>query len=327
MIKVIIIEDKGLEAAGIKASISDKNFKIIGKFENSQSFFANYQNFKNIVDVILIDFDLTRTNSELNGNEIIQRLETENYAAKCAIITNYDYIEYLILAKRAGAYGFASKDMKLENYPEFIEKIYHSDTFVIEEYTAKKILNEIIEEKDKNSPENYGLTNKHISLVKSLFLKYKTWEIIKNTFAEEFTYIVKKYSKKHGEDNAVFPDSFKADIQYLQEYNKNKKKINENILNDISQRLEIILLKNNIIEKYEAISNLPLSNKIFNMKNNRLKRLNKLADNFLRKYKNEIKKALDLPSIHRDVLIGGIIASGLINKQELFSLFKTVGKT
>ncbi len=196
-INTIIIEDTGIEAAGIKLYVLENN-NVLANFETSQEFFAEHKKYEKDVDVLLIDYDLQKTGSQLNGDEIIKKLTEENYSAKCAIVTNFDDFEHAILAKKAGALGFSAKNINPEQYANFINQLTNTDEFIVEETTKDKIFSHLLMKKHVEvMPENFGLGNKHIEFVKALITGEKTDNILINIFKAELSSKLNKYVRKN----------------------------------------------------------------------------------------------------------------------------------
>ena len=327
-INTIIIEDIGIEAAGIKTFVLENN-NVLAIFETSQEFFKNYKKYENDVDIILIDYDLHNTGSELNGDEIIKRLTEENYSTKCAIVTNFDDFEYIVLAKKSGALGFSSKNIKPIQYSKFLADLYNTDEFIVEQSTKDKVFKKLLVQKHIDiMPENYGFTDKHIKLVKALIVGKKTDEIIAEVLKDEFLTKLQKYSYKNNTATSLDLNSFLGFIQ-KQKVKLSTSNVKQNEINFEKKLQKIDIVINNIekiinsdidkLEKYDKIFTSKYAPVFFRKK---IVVFYKLKDNLLTTIKRNIQTQLNLPNFRKEIIIAAFISKGLISKEEIEHLLK-----
>lgn len=322
MKNVVIVEDAEYHKEGMKGTVKH-NFTCMAEFINSQDFFEKYKEFEDEVDVILIDYDLKRGSSVLNGDQIVKRLADENYQAKFAIVTGIDpFLDILHAAKNNGAAGFSQKAISAKRYKNFISQLGSASDFVIEEYTKDALIQEVLKAKEKQPQRKIDLKFHHIEMTKQLLMGKNSEEIIAKLFKTEFSRHLRNYFKY--ENYFHFPKIVQdIEDEHLKATGSTAK----------TKRMKVPLLEA-LLEAAKDIEqqDLCLFEKIHKLKQHTevnksdkikesLKQFNKLTDTFLYAYKREIQNELHLPNTKRETLILGMIYHNFLTNRDIEPIF------
>lgn len=314
--RVVIIEDHDFDKEGLRGTVTH-NFEVKAVFVNSQNFFEAYKTLEQQTEIVLVDYELQKSGSLLNGDQIIARLVRENYQAKFAVITGVlDVVSVLKLAKAAGASGFSQKAMGIDRYKKFIYQIHESNDFIIEEKTKDTLIDKmLVMLEDKTKEQNYNVGQKHINIIKLMMQGKSNEDIIHSLLFDEFN------------DKLMTHPDFERRFNFANFIKETQKELKENPtdfhikkLEKLKAALEKIHGENiSLPEKFREIKNCQYSTVNKELKKH-LHYYDKQIENHLHNYKLKIKSELDLPNTKRDTLIYGMIAYGLIGLEELKEL-------
>jgi DNA-binding NarL/FixJ family response regulator len=318
--RVVIIEDHDFDKEGLRGTVTH-NFEVKAVFVNSQDFFEAYKTLEQQTEIVLVDYELQKSGSLLNGDQIIARLVRENYQAKFAVITGaLDAVSVLKLAKAAGASGFSQKAMGIDRYKKFIYQIHESNDFIIEEKTKDTLIDKmLVMLEDKTKEHNYDVEQKHINIIKLIMQGKSNEGIIHSLLFDEFN--DKLLTHPDFDRRFNFTNFIKeTEKEIKREIKENPKNARLIKLEKLKAALEKTHGENiSIPEKFQELKNCQ-----YNTVNKELKKhlhyYDKQIENHLHNYKLKIKSELDLPNTKRDTLIYGMIAYGLIGLEELKEL-------
>jgi DNA-binding NarL/FixJ family response regulator len=179
MIKVVITDDHKLFRMGLAELLKkQKDIDVIAEISNGKDFLSFLS--KNEVDIVLLDIDMP----ELDGFEVLKRLNNLKSEVKPIIISMYDDGNYIAKCAKSGAYGYLLKNTDEYELVKAIRivakgKKYFSQAisekminFMSEQHTSiKKLSNK---ESEILLLISKGLTTKEIS--EKLFVSSRTIE-------------------------------------------------------------------------------------------------------------------------------------------------------
>lgn len=172
-IKLIIVEDYRYNLISYMKMLSTLDgIEVVDGVRNSQDLFLLLEDDKiTNPDIILLDYELKKSKSELTSLKIIEKIKGDEKTRriKIAIFTGYDDDVRIIRSiKRAGADAFLSKDIIAETaLKDTIFEIIGSSEFVVDSNTSKMLSN-ITLDGEKTSIKRTYFSEEEILLIKML---------------------------------------------------------------------------------------------------------------------------------------------------------------
>ncbi len=136
-IKILIVDDHTLVREGFARMLElEEEFVVVGQASSAEEALQKSRKLK--PDIILMDINL----GGINGIEATRLIKKELPDVEIIILSMYDEEEYVREAVRAGATGYALKDISQDELVRNI-KIVNSGGSYIQPSLARKVLNEI----------------------------------------------------------------------------------------------------------------------------------------------------------------------------------------
>jgi DNA-binding NarL/FixJ family response regulator len=150
-IKILIVDDHALVREGFAKMLElSEEFEIVGQADCAKD--AITMDAKFMPDVILMDVRMPG----VSGIETTRTIKSINNDVKIIILSMYDDDEYLIEALKAGASGYISKNVSLEELIKSIKAVCSGETLMAPEL-VNKVLKSIAKFKTNDKED------KHIS--------------------------------------------------------------------------------------------------------------------------------------------------------------------
>lgn len=123
IIHIALLEDHRLQLEGLSALLSQRNgLKITGSFSTPEEFLAKKNDIT--VDVLVADLHMPG----LSGIEVAELLKKENYHAKVILLTMQRGARFLQKAEKAGAKGYALKNISVDELEKMIRRVYNGES-------------------------------------------------------------------------------------------------------------------------------------------------------------------------------------------------------
>lgn len=133
---LMIVDDEALARFSLRTIISQafSDVSVVAEAENGMEAIAAYERFR--PDVVLMDVRL----SGMSGITASEKILEKYPAAKIVICTAYDNFSFVSHALDIGVKGFLLKPVRRDEVVHKLEKLFFSDTSIIEQLAEQKIL-------------------------------------------------------------------------------------------------------------------------------------------------------------------------------------------
>jgi DNA-binding NarL/FixJ family response regulator len=132
-IRVLLADDHRMLREGLRRSLSEEGFDIVGEAENGEQ--AIQMASELAPDVILMDVSMP----ELDGVEATRAIKAVDGAPQVVMLTMHADKEVLAEAIRAGATGYLVKDCSIEEIAEAVRMATHGDTALSPQLAASML--------------------------------------------------------------------------------------------------------------------------------------------------------------------------------------------
>ncbi|AFS79615.1 two component transcriptional regulator, LuxR family [Gottschalkia acidurici 9a] len=181
-IKVLLVDDEKLIRDGLKIILSTyADIEVVGLCEDGEEAFEFCNT--NQVDVVLLDIRMPKCNGVIGTKLIKEKFKD----VKILILTTFNDTEYIHEALRYGASGYLLKDSSYDLIYEGIKASIKGSVVVHPEVAEKMIPNIHKEENDYKELEEYGLTERELSIIKEIAHGLTNKEIGKKLYLSEGT--------------------------------------------------------------------------------------------------------------------------------------------
>ena len=131
MIKVFLAEDHKILREGLISLLKESpGIAIVGESSNGQSAIENISALE--VDVAIVDINMPR----MNGLEVTKYLTENCPEVKVLVLTMLDHENYVSKMFKAGAKGYALKNIGREELLQAIKKIYYGEIYISPELAS-----------------------------------------------------------------------------------------------------------------------------------------------------------------------------------------------
>ena len=129
-VKVILADDHSMIREGIKQLLEiTGEFEVVGEAADGVECLALLKKVK--ADILLLDINMPN----MNGLQVLEKLNKTQYDIKVMILTVHNEIEYLIKAIDIGIDGYLLKDSGSAELKKAIFSIYNGEKYVQPELT------------------------------------------------------------------------------------------------------------------------------------------------------------------------------------------------
>lgn len=191
-IKVVVADDQTLICEGIRIIIgSQPDIEVVAVAENGFEAVECVEKYQ--PDVVLMDIQMP----EMSGIEALQSIKAKYPGTVVIMLTTFDPDEYILGAFRSGADGYLLKDLSGDKLVSAIRDAYAGNV-TIPASIASRIIAHIPKESQKNSLEDYGLTQREIEIADLISKGYYNDKIAKAlniSMGTTKNYISSLYSK------------------------------------------------------------------------------------------------------------------------------------
>ena len=132
-IRVLLADDHRMLREGLRRSLSEEGFDIVGEAENGEQAVQLAAELK--PDVILMDVSMP----ELDGVEATRAIKAVEGAPKVVMLTMHADKEVLAEAIRAGATGYLVKDCSIDEIAEAVRMAMQGDTALSAQLAASML--------------------------------------------------------------------------------------------------------------------------------------------------------------------------------------------
>ena len=158
-VKVILADDHSMIREGIKQLLEiTGEFEVVGEAADGVECLALLKKVK--ADILLLDINMPN----MNGLQVLEKLNKTQYDIKVMILTVHNEIEYLIKAIDIGIDGYLLKDSGSAELKKAIFSIYNGEKYVQPELTP--LLNQKLFEKESDLDKIHSLTKRELQILK-----------------------------------------------------------------------------------------------------------------------------------------------------------------
>lgn len=158
-VKVILADDHSMIREGIKQLLEiTGEFEVVGEAADGVECLALLKKVK--ADILLLDINMPN----MNGLQVLEKLNKTQYDIKVMILTVHNEIEYLIKAIDIGIDGYLLKDSGSAELKKAIFSIYNGEKYVQPELTP--LLNQKLVEKESDLDKIHSLTKRELQILK-----------------------------------------------------------------------------------------------------------------------------------------------------------------
>lgn len=173
MIRVFLIEDHAIVREGISSLLQlSADIEVIGAVASAEEALTEVPTAK--PDVLLLDVKLPN----LNGVELIRRLQAAGELPPTLILTTFEDDELLFDGLKAGARGYLLKDISLEQLLEAIREIARGGSYVKPAVTERLLhATRKTDSTSRSTPSAALLTERETDVLRLLASGYSNREI------------------------------------------------------------------------------------------------------------------------------------------------------
>lgn len=137
---LMIVDDEALARFSLRTIISQAfaDVSVVAEAENGPDAIVAYERFR--PDVVLMDVRLPGMNGITASEKILEQYPS----AKIVICTAYDNFSFISRALDIGVKGFLLKPVRREEVVNKLEKLFFSDSTIIEQLAGEKMLEQLI---------------------------------------------------------------------------------------------------------------------------------------------------------------------------------------
>lgn len=198
-ISLAIVEDQELIRKSLRIVLNmEPDFQVLWLAENGSLALERCQ--ENPPDVVLMDIKMP----VMDGVEATRRIKLQWPAIKVMILTTFEEVDLVLDALHSGAEGYLLKAMDPKDLASGIRHVYRGET-LIPQHMAKEIFARSRKREEApetaapaHSPEDYGLSERELQVLKALSDGLSNREIGGKLFISEGTvrnYISSVYAK------------------------------------------------------------------------------------------------------------------------------------
>ena len=173
MIRVFLVEDHAIVREGISSLLQlSADIEVIGAVASAEEALTEVPTAK--PDVLLLDVKLPN----LNGVELIRRLQAAGELPPTLILTTFEDDELLFDGLKAGARGYLLKDISLEQLLEAIREIARGGSYVKPAVTERLLhATRKTDSTSRSTPSAALLTERETDVLRLLASGYSNREI------------------------------------------------------------------------------------------------------------------------------------------------------
>lgn len=137
---LMIVDDEALARFSLRTIISQAftDVSVVAEAENGPDAIAAYERFR--PDVVLMDVRLPGMSGISASEKILEKFPS----AKIVICTAYDNFSFISHALDIGVKGFMLKPVRREEVVQKLEKLFFSDSSIVEQLAEQKILEQLL---------------------------------------------------------------------------------------------------------------------------------------------------------------------------------------
>jgi len=151
MYKLLIVDDEPIIRHGIRRFVNFKELSITEVYEASNGNEALKQYCEYIPDIVLLDIRMPK----LNGLEFAKKIKNMNENVLIAIITGYDYYEYVVTALKIGIDDYILKPVSKTDIQELLSKLVSKLKLRLKKETVNCLLEGIMQKNPIIRENNY----------------------------------------------------------------------------------------------------------------------------------------------------------------------------
>ena len=194
-VRILVADDHPMLREGLVAVLSTQpDFEVVGQASTGAEVIRQVTKLK--PDVVLLDLEMP----ELDGVEVLERLQQAEIDARVVVFTAYDTDERILGALRAGARGYLLKGASREEIFNAV-RVIHSGGSLLQPGVTTKLLQQISQ--DRVSRGSEALTPREVEVLALLAQGLHNKEISERLFISERTvkYHVSSLLAKLGAEN------------------------------------------------------------------------------------------------------------------------------
>jgi len=159
VIRILIADDHPLVRTGLRQILSrHEDLKVLGEAEDYGGILARLR--ESEYDVMLLDVSLPGK----NGIEILKSVREIHPSLKVRVISTHPDDQYGMRALRAGAHGYLTKSISLENLVEAVREIAQGRRYISKELAA--LLADSVGRKDTDAPAHETLSDRELQTLR-----------------------------------------------------------------------------------------------------------------------------------------------------------------
>lgn len=158
-VKVILADDHSMIREGIKQLLEiTGEIEVIGEATDGLECLGLLKKVK--ADVLLLDINMPN----MNGLQVLEKINKTQYDIKVLMLTVHNEIEYLIKAIDIGIDGYLLKDSGSDELKKAIFSIYNGEKYIQPELAP--LLNQKLVEKESDLDKIHSLTKRELQILK-----------------------------------------------------------------------------------------------------------------------------------------------------------------
>ncbi|AGX87828.1 response regulator [Candidatus Symbiobacter mobilis] len=136
-IRILIVDDHAIVRSGLKMIFEHvSDFQVAGEASNSRELLEQLS--KNVYDILLLDMNMPG----MSGAELISRIKACYPCLPILVLSMYDEPHIAMMAIKAGASGYITKDCDLDVLLPAIRAVSSHQTFITPGLAAKMVFTE-----------------------------------------------------------------------------------------------------------------------------------------------------------------------------------------
>ena len=176
IVKVIIADDHEVVRTGIRTTLNNTNFEIVGEATNGEEAIKTVEN--NTADIIIMDVSMP----VMTGIEATKIIVEKHPSTKVLALTMFNEEQYIRQMLKAGAYGYILKNSGQTEILKALKNIADEKHYFSKEATDV-IMSDMMNEKVKKvSSQTVSLTDREIDVLKLIAKEHTNQEIADQLF-------------------------------------------------------------------------------------------------------------------------------------------------